>query len=246
MMGVAEIHAKRRNRDASWPYPDKVCGFRGCETVIHRPLYNQRWCGDCALEAKQEENRRRILSATLSPEKVEAILDENYAKRRHMEALLDLTIEGEQWRDLINFEGLYRISTMGRIVSTTRSQERLVVGSRQRAGVHVTLATRDNEFVTLIAHRLVMLTFCPIHNSSRYQVIHKNQDLFDNRLDNLEWRPFHMIKPHNSKLDPDKVRHIRHLFYDKQMKQAEIAQIYQVNINTIKSITSGDHWGEVS
>lgn len=38
-----------------------------------------------------------------------------------------------------------------------------------------------------LAHRLVMLTFCPIPNAEDLTVDHKNHNKRDNSLDNLEW-----------------------------------------------------------
>lgn len=243
-MDIHDLHERRNNPRKSWPYPAKQCEYRDCEVIIERPLYNQRWCGDCALEAKMEENRRRILSKSLPPDQVEARLDEIRARRHHLQSIPP--IDGEVWRDMAGFGGRYQISTHGRVVSLIDPTPRLLAGRRNpRRGLEVQLATPDGRSIARSVHREMMLAFYPIHNARKHRVIHKNKDLFDNRLENLEWLPTWKIRSHNSKLNPDKVRHIRHLFFNEQKKQREIAALYQVNINSIKAITRGAHWAEL-
>lgn len=94
----------------------------------------------------------------------------------------------EIWADLPGYEGLYRISNLGEIVSTPRKGTN--GGTKQYRITHkgyaeVTLC-KDGKQRTEKVHRLVALTFIPNPNNLP-EVNHRDENKLNNRVDNLEW-----------------------------------------------------------
>jgi hypothetical protein len=110
-------------------------------------------------------------------------------------------IEGEVWKPINNYEGLYMASNMGRIKSLPRTAPVLRGGSRI---VHAKILTRrpnvrgyirielskivDGRQVRKIfsVHRLIAETFISNPNG-KPTVNHLNTITWDNRVSNLEW-----------------------------------------------------------
>lgn len=105
------------------------------------------------------------------------------------------SIPGERWADAPGFEGLYQISTMGRLKSiarmkTNHGKKQLVKAKikSQRIGSHGYYRSnllKNGKSYTRTIHRLVALAF--LEPSEKKQVNHKNGDRLDNRVENLEW-----------------------------------------------------------
>ena len=109
-------------------------------------------------------------------------------------------IEGEIWKDIKGYEGLYQVSNMGRIKSigryvkkknsiVQRKKEKILkqrVHTRCKYRELTIGLTKDGEIKTLSVHRLVALTFIP-NSDNKPQVNHINENPLDNRIDNLEW-----------------------------------------------------------
>ena len=98
----------------------------------------------------------------------------------------------EIWKDIKGYEGLYQVSSQGRVRSLARVDcgGRILKGkimSNVRSGLYRGINLRKNgKMVRYYIHRLVAETFLP-NNSNLPQVNHKNEDKTDNRLVNLEW-----------------------------------------------------------
>ena len=102
--------------------------------------------------------------------------------------------EKEIWKDIEGFEGLYQISSMGRVRSlgngksnnSNYSKERILKAMKDRGGyLHVQL-WKDGKAKWYLVHRLVAEVF--LDNPKGYnEVNHINEDKSDNRADNLEF-----------------------------------------------------------
>lgn len=86
----------------------------------------------------------------------------------------------EQWKDIKGYEGLYAVSTKGRVKSLKTG--RILSESYKNDGYRVVALNSRNYSV----HRLVALAFLPNpHNLT--EVNHKNEIKHDNDVKNLEW-----------------------------------------------------------
>lgn len=107
----------------------------------------------------------------------------------------------EEWKDIAGYEGLYQISSLGRV----KSLERLRVGTNPYAAGYsrcykerlLKVLTGRNNYLsvnlynegvskTYDIHRLVALTFIPLVEN-KPEIDHINQNKYDNRLENLRW-----------------------------------------------------------
>lgn len=103
-----------------------------------------------------------------------------------------ITLPGEEWKDVVGYEGLYLISSFGRIVYLKRAKwsTRLMKPfrsnkHRKQSYLHVKL-TKDGEARHFTIHRLVALAFIP--NPDNYPCIdHIDGNGENNTVDNLRW-----------------------------------------------------------
>lgn len=89
----------------------------------------------------------------------------------------------ENWKDVVGYEGIYKISTLGRIKN---SKNKIIKQYKNHKGYLITQLSKCKDKKTFIVHRLVAGTFIP-NPENKPQVNHINCNKEDNRVVNLEW-----------------------------------------------------------
>lgn len=103
---------------------------------------------------------------------------------------------GEVWKDVIGWEGYYRISSKGRLKRVFRRyldaggrlqnlKEKIISPWKNNGYWHYRLKNSQG-FIRATMHRLVAIAFIP-NPENKSEVNHKNRDRSDNRIENLEW-----------------------------------------------------------
>lgn len=95
----------------------------------------------------------------------------------------------EEWKDIDDYEGLYQISSLGRVKSTqyyNGTYERIMKPYIHKNGYLVVSLCKCKKKKIYLVHRLVAQAF--LDNPDNYKEInHKNEVKMDNRVENLEW-----------------------------------------------------------
>lgn len=95
----------------------------------------------------------------------------------------------EVWKDVVGFEGLYKISNNGKIISL-RYHNRFGINFEltqfNNKGYYRVVLTKNKKSHTYKVHRLVAQAFIPNPNKLP-EVNHINGIKNDNRVNNLEW-----------------------------------------------------------
>lgn len=170
----------------------------------------------------------------------------------------------ETWKPVVGYEGLYEISSHGRVRSNHASPRRaspFLKDANLRGYRMVMLCKGDGtKPKSALIHRLVALAFLgeppPV---KRPTVNHKNMDKADNRVENLEWLSHAdnnrhaqpsikhckgIDKPSN-KLTEDQVREIRKRYVPYVVGIDQLAKEFGVSGPTIHSIIHRRKWSHL-
>lgn len=166
----------------------------------------------------------------------------------------------EKWKDIIRYEGLYRVSTLGRIRSLIyyHGSKSRILKQWLTPNKYLQVELCKNGFRrSHNVHRLVLETFIGLC-SNGYQCRHLDGNSQNNNLINLQWgtasensmdRVGHGTMLYgtnhpNSKLMDDDIREIR-LFSRKGVSQRQLGLMFNVDHSTICSILKGETWKRV-
>lgn len=116
-----------------------------------------------------------------------------------MEIYKNLSLEdlpNEEWRDVVGYEGLYKVSNLGRVKSVVRkhsktknqhtNNSRIIkqqLGNSGYLSVHV---SANGKRALLLVHRQVCLAFCD-NKENLPCVNHKDENKLNNMVENLEF-----------------------------------------------------------
>ena len=162
-------------------------------------------------------------------------------------------LPGEQWRDVVGFEGLYQISNFGRVNSLRWAGGRIMCPKLSNFGYPCLTLFKDGRKYFTAVHILVARAFVP-NPDNKPIVHHKDNDPGNCRADNLEWvtyseneyrafqsgRKIGMCGQENpsAKLSNDDVRLIRELYIegDKEFGGRALAKKFGVTPGAISNI----------
>jgi len=99
--------------------------------------------------------------------------------------LQNLSLHNEEWKDIPGYEGLYKISDLGRIYHV-KKERLLTLSTTKKKYVQVRLS-KNGEDVRYLVGRLVGTCF---HRPPLFheEINHKNGIKWDNRKVNVEWK----------------------------------------------------------
>lgn len=178
-------------------------------------------------------------------------------------------MNGEVWKEVPGYEGVYQISNLGRVKHLEEKQirsngrvlceftipERILKPYRtgKRDG-YMTVSIRKKN---LKVHRLVAEAFCP-NPECKPEVNHIDGDKSNNAANNLEWvttleNSQHAWKNHlvpagenrcGSKLTQDDVDKIRKIYRrgDKEFGAKPLARRYGISCTTLRNIIKRKKW----
>lgn len=140
----------------------------------------------------------------------------------------------EEWRDIKGYEGLYQVSSLGRVRSLDRIlfqrnrwgtiTSKKIKGRIRRANVtnsgylYLPLCKNRNSYCAKI-HRLVAQAFIP--NPNGYQEVnHKDGNKLNNTVENLEWCTHSQNHIHAVKMGLANLDYVRS-FHKKRVRQID-------------------------
>lgn len=98
-------------------------------------------------------------------------------------------MEEEIWKDIPGYEGLYRVSTLGNVLSVNYAHSGkpgILVQAKNGAGYPTVNLYKNGVLEQCFVHRLVSITFIPNPEGKR-EVDHIDGNPKNNRVENLRW-----------------------------------------------------------
>jgi NUMOD4 motif-containing protein/HNH endonuclease len=102
----------------------------------------------------------------------------------------------ETWKNIDGYEGIYQVSTLGRMKSLKRETKHSIKGIQheperimklnKRSGYYIVGLYKDGKGKCCLVHRLVATAFIP-NPDNKPCINHKNSKRDDSRVENLEW-----------------------------------------------------------
>lgn len=183
---------------------------------------------------------------------------------------LSLTpLKGEIWKEVVDWEGYYNVSSKGRVMSLDRhipvnggikfQPARILSPGLSFHGYYKVSLCVDKKLKYRSVHRLVAEAFI-LNPEKKNTVNHKNSRRWDNRLENLEWATEKENSQHAAKkgrigvkgsknayakVDEKIVLEIREKYASREYYLSELSEIYNIHFGTISYIVRGDTWKHV-
>ena len=92
----------------------------------------------------------------------------------------------ELWRDIVNYEGLYQVSSLGRVKSLKFGKERILRLIDGGKGYLIVNLHKDGKAKNHYVHRLIAEAFIP-NPDNLPEINHIDEDKTNNCVKNLEW-----------------------------------------------------------
>lgn len=114
------------------------------------------------------------------------------------EFIQSISLDGEIWKDVVGYEGIYMVSSLGRVTILSKNKvfkdgrirkyppRLLVANTKNKDGYCVSILTKNNKTKYLLTHRLVAKAFLP--NPYNLPIVeHLDCNKNNNTVFNLRW-----------------------------------------------------------
>ncbi len=174
-------------------------------------------------------------------------------------------LPGENWKPLRHVEGeeiipIYDVSNCGRVRRLEKDGVVRVMDQGSIAGYpYAVIKYPDGRQRNRYIHRLVSHLFLEAQDEYHIFVIHKDFDRTNNHVENLELvnrrklfeHRKHSPKPRKRrtrgyKLDENKVKRIKKLLQDENIKLSMIAKMFGITHTQLNRIRNGENWSHVT
>lgn len=141
---------------------------------------------------------------------------------------------GEIWKDVVDFEGLYQVSNFGRVHSIKTNC--ILMHCNNKLGYARLILRKNKKNYGCQVHRLVAIAFIP--NINNYpEVNHKDENPRNNKLENLEW----CTKKYNNNYGTKIQRQVANTDYSSiGEKQSKKVKQISLDGNAIKTWSSAN------
>ena len=95
-------------------------------------------------------------------------------------------LEGEIWKPVLGYEGLYEVSNLGRVRSIFRWKQYKILKPILKKGYFEVGLWKNKKAKWVMVHRIIAIAFIPNPNGFLY-INHIDENKMNNCADNLEW-----------------------------------------------------------
>ena len=130
----------------------------------------------------------------------------------------------EEWRPVVGYEGLYEVSSLGRVCSLhgRKGRQRYIMKQKlTRYGYYEVQLSKDGIQRSILVHILVARAFIP-NPENKDQIDHINAIRTDNRVENLRW-----ATSHENHINPITVENYRKKFSSQAYRNRKREDYYK-------------------
>jgi hypothetical protein len=145
----------------------------------------------------------------------------NYARRKLREYQIYAPIEGELWENVVGYEGLYKVSNLGRILAI-KHRNKIRLAQKNYDGYMRIELSKEGVNTIYGVHVLVAIAFIP-NPENKPTVNHKWGIKHDNRASELEWATQEEQMQHAHDIGLVKIKKAEEHFYSKVSNEIAMA-----------------------
>lgn len=170
------------------------------------------------------------------------------------------SIEGEEWKQVVGYEGLYSVSNLGRVISHIRKTypyKDIVLSPAKSRGRFGFRLSKGKAIKRILASRLVATAFIP--NPHNHPVVnHLDGDKTNDKVSNLEWCTYKRNSQHAYEIGLNVPKTGEDCFastltnkqaleiFNSNISNCIIAEKYNVSEGIISNIKTGRNWGHLT